>query len=509
MKGDRAIAWVEEGGDSRAAILAASPDFPFPVEIASDSAAGPLIDRMARRPCAVLLIEDSSPFRRTRQFLKMTEEVQNRPVIVVLARDITVPASVSLMENGVFTVVGGEYTAEHAASAASRALANRRAFEKIVKLNDSLRQSKGTIQTLNARVAEERDRLAKVNGELNFLLRLATSLHEDPDLDAVFESLCGNLVEFAPCRGIELLSLVGGPVLRSCGVTGERGDVAVPGGSPRVRSRIRRFLKRHNLSPDGPSPLFKAFPPPERISAAAGDGGSNGSSRWEIPLTFGGRMVGELSVNLSRAPTEDVERLLRSVGMQMSIFLHNTAEREKVHEMATRDGLTGLYNFRFFREVFGREFERFLRYGRNLSLVMIDLDNFKEVNDTFGHQVGDTALRTVAGIIQGSLRKTDYGFRYGGDEFVVLLPDRDSPHAEILARRIHAAVKQVGGVRASLTVSIGIADCGAIASREGEELLRRTDGALYRAKERGRDRIEVAEPVAAVAANAEGREALV
>ena len=223
-------------------------------------------------------------------------------------------------------------------------------------------------------------------------------------------------------------------------------------------------------------------------------------------------MMGGLSVNLAKAPTEGVERLLRSVAAQLSLFLHNTMEREKVHEMATHDGLTGLYNFRSFREIFGREFERFLRYGRNLALMMIDLDNFKEVNDTFGHQVGDKVLHTVAGIIQSTLRKTDYGFRYGGDEFVVLLPDRDASQAEILARRIHAAVKLMRGVppfRSSLSVSIGIADCGAIVSREGEELLKITDGALYKAKNGGRDRIEVAEPAAAPAADAEGRDALV
>ena len=509
MKGDRTIAWVQKGSDSRAASLAMAPGFPFPVKMASDSAAGPLIDRLAQDPLDVLLIEDSFPFQRTKQFLKMTEEAQARPVIIVLARNITVPASVSLMESGVFTIVSGEYTPEQAASAISRAYANRRAFEKIMKLNDSLRQSKGKIQTLNAKVAEDRDRLAKVNEELNFLLRLATSLNEDPDMDAVFEGLCRDLAHFAPYQGIELLSLVGGPVFRICGVAGEEGQSANPGGTARVRSRIRRFLKRHGLPSEGTESLYKIFPAPGGMSATAGGSGSSRFFRWEAPLSFGGEMMGELSVNFSKAPAEGVERLLRSVAMQMSIFLHNTAEREKVHEMATRDGLTGLYNFRSFREIFGREFERFLRYGRNLSLMMIDLDHFKEVNDTYGHQVGDKALRMVAGIIQGSLRKTDYGFRYGGDEFVILLPDRDTPHAEILARRIHAAVKQVRGVpsfRSSLTVSIGIADCGAIVSREGEELLRRTDGALYRAKEKGRDRIELAEPAAApsIASTASG-----
>jgi diguanylate cyclase (GGDEF)-like protein len=230
-------------------------------------------------------------------------------------------------------------------------------------------------------------------------------------------------------------------------------------------------------------------------------------------LSFGATRLGVLAVTLPHSPTEAGERLLRSVAAQLSLFLHNTMEREKVQEMATHDGLTGLYNFRSFREIFGREFERFLRYNRNLALMMIDLDNFKGVNDTFGHQVGDKVLHLVAGIIQSSLRKTDYGFRYGGDEFVVLLPDRDAFQAEILARRIHAAVKKqacgVPSLRFPLSVSIGIADCSAIVSREGEELLKRTDGALYKAKEGGRDRIEVAGPAAASVVDEEKRDALV
>ncbi|MGZ8459887.1 MAG: GGDEF domain-containing protein [Candidatus Deferrimicrobiaceae bacterium] len=498
MKGDRATMWILEGKDSRAASVVMGGHFPYPVDVASDPAAASLIDRLARDPSEVLLLEDSFPFQRTKQFLKMTEETQNRPVIIVLARNITVPASVSLMEKGVFTIVSGEYTAEQAASAVSRSLANRRAFEKIMKMSDSLRQSKGTIETLNAKVAADRDRLAKVNEELNFLLRLATSLHEDPDLDGMFEGLCGDLSRFVPYYGVELLSLVGVPTLRTCSVTGGGRRTARPGMATRERTRIRRLLEYHGVASDGPEPIRKEFTVPGVIPAAAGGSDSNRSCRWETPLSLRADL-GMLSVNLPKVPTEDVKRLLRSVAAQLSLFLHNTMEREKVHEMASHDGLTGLFNFRSFNEIFRREFERYLRYDRNLALIMIDLDNFKKVNDTFGHQVGDKVLRMVAGVIQGNLRKTDYGFRYGGDEFIVLLPDRGAWDAEILARRILAAVKKqvcdVPPLRFPLSVSIGISDCGAIASREGEELLKRTDGALYKAKEAGRDRIEVAEPV--------------
>jgi diguanylate cyclase (GGDEF)-like protein len=651
MKDDRTIAWIQEGVDSRAASLALEPGFPYTIEVASDTDAGYMINRLAQDPREVLLIEDTFPFQRTKQFLKQTEETQSRPVVIVLAKHITVPASVSLMESGVFTIVCGDFTAEQVASAVSRGFANRHAFEKILSLSDSLRSSRGKIEKktielrtekvklrrkmsevsimrkvaewlgnartleegfrdavgplcrfvgadsgvflvtkgedpwmevdtgipqihrlllprdpgrfrkpvflrllpdtmrilspeesefdgcnavafpvrikrrflgyglfwgadltppspatlrlldgvgvqmgifsenlkLNVQVEGDRNRLAKVNEELNFLLHLASSLHEDPDMDAVFEWLSAELPRYVPFVGMELLSLTGVPTLRTCGLS----ETAEP----------RHLLANHGIPAPGVNLLRKEFSGPAGGPAGAYAGrGESGFHRWEAVLSFGSLRMGVLAANLPGAPTDAGDRLLRAVAAQLSLFLHNTMEKEKVYEMATHDGLTGLYNYRSFRDIFGREFERYLRYGRNLAIMMIDLDNFKRVNDTFGHSVGDKVLHMVADIIRSNLRKTDYGFRYGGDEFVVLLPDRGSSQAEILARRIQAAVKKQAAAystsRFALSVSIGIADSEAIVVQEGEELMKKSDGALYKAKEGGRDRIEVADPVA-------------
>jgi diguanylate cyclase (GGDEF)-like protein len=143
---------------------------------------------------------------------------------------------------------------------------------------------------------------------------------------------------------------------------------------------------------------------------------------------------------------------------------------------------------------------------------MIDLDNFKGVNDLFGHQIGDKVLQRLGGIIGSNLRKTDYGFRYGGDEFVVLLPDLNAGQAEILAQRILSAVKKQGTVAPflfPLSVSIGIADCTAISVKDPVELLKRGDAAMYRAKQLGRDRIVTAETAIAHPLGGERRHALV
>ena len=101
-----------------------------------------------------------------------------------------------------------------------------------------------------------------------------------------------------------------------------------------------------------------------------------------------------------------------------------------------------VFNYRSFQEIFDREFERFRRHGRNMSLMMLDVDNFKRINDTFGHQAGDHALREVSRILMANLRKTDYAFRYGGDEFVVLMAETDAECAAVFAPRIRASVKR-------------------------------------------------------------------
>jgi diguanylate cyclase (GGDEF)-like protein len=170
---------------------------------------------------------------------------------------------------------------------------------------------------------------------------------------------------------------------------------------------------------------------------------------------------------------------------------------DELAERADTDALTGLYNARGFEARLSGEIARTARYRTPLSLLLIDLDRLKEINDVHGHYAGQAALRGVASAIRAQLRATDVGARWGGDEFAVVAPNTPTGAAWAMAERIRAAI-----VRAStkwpLTASIGITTLGdADAGRDvdAETLMRSADAALYEAKRHGRNRVAMARPL--------------
>jgi diguanylate cyclase (GGDEF)-like protein len=164
-------------------------------------------------------------------------------------------------------------------------------------------------------------------------------------------------------------------------------------------------------------------------------------------------------------------------------------------EYAHIDPLTGLPNRRALTERLGEEWERIRRHGGSLALIMTDIDTFKRVNDTFGHNVGDRVLQELAKTIAGHCRAMDVPARYGGDEFVVLVPGETQAGAAILAERVRESVQQqcleAGIEKVQITASFGVADsCGAAETRE---IIERADKALYAAKDAGRNAVRCTE----------------
>jgi diguanylate cyclase (GGDEF)-like protein len=168
-----------------------------------------------------------------------------------------------------------------------------------------------------------------------------------------------------------------------------------------------------------------------------------------------------------------------------------SAYHEEIYRLMTFDGLTQVYNKRYFHEALEREVSRSRRYQRDLSLILFDIDHFKQKNDTFGHLAGDTVLRDLAGAVRSRIRREDLLARVGGEEFAVLLPEVSKEHAREAAEKIRRVVEattfKFEGTVIPTTVSLGVA------ALEGEDtvdsLYKRADEALYQAKQGGRNRV--------------------
>jgi two-component system, cell cycle response regulator len=176
--------------------------------------------------------------------------------------------------------------------------------------------------------------------------------------------------------------------------------------------------------------------------------------------------------------------------LQGEAGLKNLGLFEHVKNLATKDALTGLHNYRYFREALGQEVERCRRYNMPLSLLFLDIDDFKHINDTLGHQQGDDIIREVGVILKGGIRLADLLCRYGGDEFVLLMSQTPLEQARLLAERLRRLIARTpitrGGQSSQLTVSIGVA--GLQAGMSLEDLIKAADRALYRAKAAGKNR---------------------
>ena len=204
----------------------------------------------------------------------------------------------------------------------------------------------------------------------------------------------------------------------------------------------------------------------------------------------------ELGINDYLVRPIDRQELLARIATQIRRKRYTDRLRDAVQqtiEAAVTDGLTGLHNRRFMATHMEQALEQAQRHGRPMSLLIADMDHFKSVNDTYGHDAGDAVLRELAERIRGSIRGADLACRYGGEEFVVIMPDTDMDAAGIVAERIRSRVAGQpfllpDGRVLPRTISIGIGSL-MTASDTCETILKRADGALYEAKEGGRNRV--------------------
>jgi len=329
---------------------------------------------------------------------------------------------------------------------------------------------------------------------LRSLLEIASALTSKEDLPGVLGTITRELSLLVPIDQASFaLAEEGSPDL-SVRLTYSRGVALVPSEGRRVPLDIsnpfgwvflnRRPLWRNDMEAD--------------LRFTENPAGDEMKSEMVVPLTTHGSTLGTLNLAsaTSRAFTEADFEILQRCGQLAAVALENNNLLQRARDLSLVDSLTGIYNHRHFENVLKAEISRARRHSRTLALFMIDVDNFKRVNDTFGHPIGDVVLKGIAGILRTGLRGSDLLARYGGEEFVVVLQETDRESSRGVAEKLCREVEEKacfpdgrgGQVRA--TVSLGVAfyplDAG-----NGEELVARADQALYRAKTSGKNRVSL------------------
>ena len=220
-------------------------------------------------------------------------------------------------------------------------------------------------------------------------------------------------------------------------------------------------------------------------------------SHLTLPLVIEGEIIGCISISSDQANMYNVPRLqfFSVIGYQMAASLKHIQRFSTVKKEATHDTLTNLFNRRQFEERLGTETKKAFESQSNLSIIMVDIDHFKKVNDTFGHDGGDKVLREIASLLKNSVRQQDTVARYGGEEFVLLLPGVSLDPTNMVAERIRRLVENtlfdMGQTQIHITISLGISNFPIHRVKSKEELVKMADLALYEAKKGGRNQVYI------------------
>ncbi|MDI6786332.1 MAG: diguanylate cyclase [bacterium] len=222
----------------------------------------------------------------------------------------------------------------------------------------------------------------------------------------------------------------------------------------------------------------------------------NLTSYYGVGISFTGNLKGLLCVGHKKidAFTKEEIRLMEIVAMHANVAVENAILYEKIELLSITDELTGLYNYRYFSSKLDSEILRSQRYKRVFSLIIMDIDDFKLINDNYGHKQGDVVLKTLAKIMKDTTREVNILARYGGEEFTIILPEENIRGAMVVAERIRSNVEKHNfsyiekGGHLKITISLGVSEYPANGESE-DQLVRNADKALYRAKSEGKNKV--------------------
>ena len=329
---------------------------------------------------------------------------------------------------------------------------------------------------------------------LKSLLEIASALTSKEDLPGVLGAITREMALLIPMDQASIALLEEGAGQLSLRLTYARGETFFPTEGRQVALCMDNPLGWSVLQR---KPLWRNDVPSD-LRFREAPSGEEMKSEMVAPLLIREKTLGTLNLAAAteRAFTAGDFEILQRCAQLVAVAVENSQLYRQTREMSLIDALTGVYNLRHFKHLLGVEVGRAERYGRTMALMMIDVDNFKKINDTLGHPIGDQVLRGISRILGEGLRRSDVLARYGGEEFAVILQETDRDSARLVAEKLCRDVEdrasfpdgRNGQVRA--TVSIGMAFYPADAKEEAR-ILALADAALYRAKQSGKNRVSL------------------
>ena len=424
-------------------------------------------------PCLICFTLESC-----RQFMTLpitlTGFLELAPKILLLEENAGMEAMEEALDLGVTDIIRHPVTGKRLMACL------RRASEAAALQHD--------IQNMAHEIFIEREILERKNEALSFLVNFLTRVSESFDEAEMLSKTFTCLQTLLPVMTMHA-------VIFSKDDTGTRMAnmfVAAPADTPSHEEWCARLLEIDGGAVEEitPTTVFLPLSGKADVAARPADG-----HILMLPVAIGdaARMYLLLLTSMERNLSRDQALALDSALSHMALCIKNLRRYQQVCHVADRDSLTNAYNRRFFEQVLQAEVARHARYGEELSLLILDLDHFKNVNDTWGHPKGDEVLRATVNVISSTIRQTDYCVRYGGEEFVVLLPHTTSRNAAWLAERLRRKIQKLsfnaGSEEFTITASLGVASIAADETKDGPTLTNEADIALYQAKHEGRNRV--------------------